>query len=206
MSTSLDDFDFDLPESSIAQQPPAERDGGRLMVLGGGGREHRRILDLPDLLAPGDLLVFNDTRVLPARLDAVKETGGRAELLLIEPAGEPRVWSAWIKTSKKPGPGSRMTLTDGSAATILARDGRRWTIRFDAEPAEVMERAGRMPLPPYIRRSAEDAPAVAEQDRERYQTRFARNPGAIAAPTASLHFSDALLAALEARADAASAP
>jgi S-adenosylmethionine:tRNA ribosyltransferase-isomerase len=151
----------------------------------------RQIAELPALLAPGDLLVFNDTRVIPARLQAAKPTGGRIELLLerVLPAARALVQ---LRDSKAVRDGMRLE-TRGGAVTVLARRGELWEVQLPAEPLAFFERHGAVPLPPYIRRAATAA------DRERYQSIFARAPGAIAAPTASLHFDAPLLAALHAR-------
>jgi len=190
------DFHFDLPPELIAQAPPAERSASRLLVVDAkrDTLEDRRFTDLVELLAPGDLLVFNDTRVLPARLHGRKETGGAVEILIerITGAHEAR---AQLGVSKKPKAGGRILFDDGSTATVLGRDGEFFVLRFDAtEPLEkLLLRLGRMPLPPYIDRAANAA------DDERYQTVYAREPGAVAAPTAGLHFDQALLDALAAR-------
>jgi len=190
------DFHFDLPPELIAQAPPAERSASRLLVADAkrDTLEDRRFTDLVELLAPGDLLVFNDTRVLPARLHGRKETGGAVEILIerITGAHEAR---AQLGVSKKPKAGGRILFDDGSTATVLGRDGEFFVLRFDAtEPLEkLLLRLGRMPLPPYIDRAANAA------DDERYQTVYAREPGAVAAPTAGLHFDQALLDALAAR-------
>jgi S-adenosylmethionine:tRNA ribosyltransferase-isomerase len=190
------DFHFDLPPELIAQIPLAQRSASRLLVVDAQNDrlEDRRFTDLVDLLAPGDLLVFNDTRVLPARLFGQKETGGAVEILIerITGAHEARVQ---LGVSKKPKAGGRIRLADGSAATVEGRDGEFFVLRFDAdEPIEKrLLRLGRMPLPPYISRDA------SAEDDERYQTVFAREPGAVAAPTAGLHFDAPLLEALRER-------
>ncbi|HEY6893288.1 MAG TPA: tRNA preQ1(34) S-adenosylmethionine ribosyltransferase-isomerase QueA [Rhodanobacteraceae bacterium] len=190
------DFHFDLPPELIAQAPLAERSASRLLVVDAkrDALEDRRFTDLVELLAPGDLLVFNDTRVLPARLHGRKDTGGAVEILIerITGAHEARVQ---LGVSKKPKPGGRILFDDGSAATVLGRDGEFFLVRFDeAEPLEkLLLRLGRMPLPPYIERAADAA------DDERYQTVYAREAGAVAAPTAGLHFDKPLLDALAAR-------
>ncbi len=178
----------------IAQAPLPVRSDSRLLVVppAPDAFADRGIRDLTDYLRPGDLLVFNDTRVIPARLFGVKETGGRVEILLerITAAHEVR---AQIGASKSPKPDSRITLDDGTLVTVLGRDGEFYRLRFDSElPLEkILLRAGRMPLPPYISRDADIT------DNERYQTVFARHTGAVAAPTAGLHFDQALLAALQ---------
>jgi S-adenosylmethionine:tRNA ribosyltransferase-isomerase len=190
------DFHFDLPEDLIAQAPLAQRSASRLLVVDAPNDrlEDRRFTDLVELLAPRDLLVFNDTRVIPARLYGRKETGGAVEILIerITGAHEARVQ---LGVSKKPKTGGRILLGDGSAATVLGRDGEFFALAFDDdEPLEKrLLRLGRMPLPPYISRDAEAA------DDERYQTVYARETGAVAAPTAGLHFDEPLLAALAAR-------
>jgi S-adenosylmethionine:tRNA ribosyltransferase-isomerase len=190
------DFHFELPDELIAQAPLAERSASRLLVVDApnGALEDRRFSDLVELLAPGDLLVFNDTRVIPARLYGRKETGGAVEILIerITGAYEARVQ---LGVSKKPKAGSRILLDDGSGATVTGRDGEFFVLKFDAdEPIEKrLVKLGRMPLPPYIARDADAA------DAERYQTVYARETGAVAAPTAGLHFDKPLLDALAAR-------
>ncbi|HLX10244.1 MAG TPA: tRNA preQ1(34) S-adenosylmethionine ribosyltransferase-isomerase QueA [Thermoanaerobaculia bacterium] len=202
------DFDYPLPAAAIAQRP-APRGQSRLLVLDreGDGR-HRRIADLPALLRPGDLLVVNDTRVLPARLFGrlvasggatpaarAAGAGGELELLLVERLGD-REWEVLARPGKRARPGAVIELVAAGAGSgvfaevlSLAGDGRR-RVRFAAPIEPHLDRLGHVPLPPYIRRADEP------DDRERYQTVFARRPGAIAAPTAGLHFSDGLLAAL----------
>lgn len=198
-----DDFDYELPEERIAQRP-APRGESRLLVLDAESADrHRRVRDLPELLRPGDLLVVNDTRVIPARLFARRRPGGgRVELLLVEKVG-PREWDVLVRPGRKARPGTALDLAPGLEADMVERpeerepgpaggDGRR-RVRF-AEPVEPwLDRLGHVPLPPYIRRGDEAA------DRTTYQTVYARNPGAIAAPTAGLHLSEELLAALAAR-------
>lgn len=190
------DFNYDLPRELIAQAPLAQRSASRLLVLppAPATAQDRMIRDLPELLQPGDLLIFNDTRVLPARLFGRKESGGRVEVLIerVLPGNEAR---AQLGVSKSPKPGSRLLLDDGTAVTVLGRDGEFYLLRFEGEdPVEkVLLRSGRMPLPPYMTREPDAA------DSERYQTVFAREPGAVAAPTAGLHFDEPLLSALRAR-------
>lgn len=193
----LDAFDFELPPEAIAQRPTERRDGSRLMLLDRavGTTEHRSFAELDRLLDADDLLVFNDTRVIPARVVGRKPSGGAVELLLIE-AGEDGRWTALLRASKKPAPGSRLLLPGAIEATVVGRDDDRWTIDLGLGEDEAfawLERHGSLPLPPYIRRD-DDA-----TDRERYQTLFARRPGAVAAPTAGLHFSEELLARLDRR-------
>ena len=188
-------YDYELPPELIAQHPPAERDAGRLLVLdrAGGGLADRRIADLPELLSPGDLLVFNDTRVLPARLHARKPTGGRVEILL-ERVLAPRRAEAQLRCRRAPAPGSALELAAGPELRVLGRRGRFWELEFPPPGVlALLERLGEVPLPPYIDRAPEPG------DRARYQTVYARAPGAVAAPTAGLHFSEALLARLQAR-------
>lgn len=186
------DFHYDLPSELIAQAPLAERSASRLLHLPvHGATVDRGIRDLPALLHAGDLLVFNDTRVLPARLDAHKRTGGHAEILIERILGAFEV-KAMLGVSKKPRAGDHLTLADGSLVEVLGREEAFFHLRFaDDLPLEQrLERLGRMPLPPYI-----DRPVDAE-DARRYQTVFAREPGAVAAPTAGLHFDQTLLDAL----------
>lgn len=195
----LSDFDFALPEALVAQEPVSPRDASRLLVLPPDGpAEHRGFADLEALLAPGDLLVFNDTKVIPARLVGRKGTGGKVELLLCEPleGGMGRRWRAMGQASKPIREGAGLVF-DGLEARVLAAEGEGfYVVELDREGADLeaaLERAGRIPLPPYIRR------APAELDRARYQTIWARAPGSAAAPTAGLHFTEPLLAGLEAR-------
>jgi len=195
----LSDFDYPLPEELVAQEPVTPRDASRLLVLKGEGpEEHRRFAEIESLLAPGDLLVFNDSKVIPARLVGRKESGGRAELLLCEPlaGGLGRRWRAMGQASKPIRDGTVVAF-DGLSARVLASEGEGFhVVELDREGAELeaaLARAGRVPLPPYIRREP------GEMDRARYQTVFAREPGSVAAPTAGLHFTEALLGRLAAR-------
>ena len=195
MKTS--DFHYDLPPELIAQAPLPERSASRLLVVpeGGAALVDGSIRDLPDFLRAGDLMVFNDTRVIPARLFGHKATGGRVEILIERLLGATDAL-AQVGASKTPKPGTRIALDAGGEAEVLARDDRGFTtLRFHVEGplADWLQRAGQLPLPPYITR-APDA-----EDAERYQTVFAREPGAVAAPTAGLHFDAALLAALAGR-------
>lgn len=190
-----DDLDYELPEELIAQRPTADRDGARLMVVDAGsvGVDHRAVRQLPELLEPA-LWVVNDTRVIPARLHGHKPTGGAVELLLVEPIGED-TWRCMGRASKPLRPGLVVTIAEGFTAHVEGKlDGGMVEVRFETEGSfeESLEAHGEMPLPPYVQREAE------ADDRERYQTIFADRPGAIAAPTAGLHFTDALVAALEA--------
>jgi S-adenosylmethionine:tRNA ribosyltransferase-isomerase len=187
------DFHYELPTELIAQTPLPERSASRLLVVDVLAQHlsDRQFTDLIQYLKPNDLLVFNDTRVLPARLYGHKETGGVVEILIERVTGAHEAL-AQLGVSKKPKPGSRILLDDGSAATVLGREGEFYTLRFDGPEMleKLLLRLGRMPLPPYIARAAEAA------DAERYQTVYARAPGAVAAPTAGLHFDAPLLQAL----------
>jgi S-adenosylmethionine:tRNA ribosyltransferase-isomerase len=193
---SLGDFDFALPPELIAQHPAAERSASRLLDATAPAPVDRIFRELPQLLAPGDLLVFNDTQVVKARLFGEKPTGGRLELL-VERVLAGREVVAHMKVSKKPQVGTALRMDGGFTATLLGRypddDGPLFRFAFGDDPYALMERHGHVPLPPYITHTdtAEDA--------QRYQTVFAKNPGAVAAPTAALHFDDAVLAALQAR-------
>lgn len=184
------DFHFDLPTGLIAQQPLAERSASRLLLLDAAraSMADRQLRELPDLLRAGDLLVFNDTRVLPARLFGRKETGGAVEILIERVSGTHEA-TAQLGVSKKPKEGAAIELADGSLARVLGRQGEFFHLRFESpEPLEkLLLKLGRMPLPPYIERTADAL------DSERYQTVFAREPGAVAAPTAGLHFDQNLL-------------
>lgn len=190
------DFDFELPDELIARHPLAERRASRLLVLDGpsGELRHRQFPDLLDYLRPGDLMVFNDTRVIPARLFGQKASGGRLEILVERLLDEHRVL-AHVRASKSPKPGSLVHIDGGGAAEMLARHDALFELRFDEPVLALLERVGHMPLPPYIDRPDEDA------DRERYQTVYSdkAKAGAVAAPTAGLHFDDALLAAIRER-------
>jgi len=187
------DFTYDLPPELIAQAPLPERSAGRMLVLdrATGGLEDRRVRDLPDFLAPGDLLVLNDTRVIAARVFGAKPSGGRVEIFL-ERALDDREAMAHLRASKPIREGLWIS-TAGGAIEVLARQGDLWRIRLPAPVLEFFERWGQVPLPPYIQRPA------GELDLQRYQTVFAREPGAVAAPTASLHFDQPLLAELQQR-------
>lgn len=188
------DFFYPLPAELIAQEPLAERAASRLLSLDGmtGHVEDRRFADLPALLRRGDLLVFNDTRVIPARLFGEKDTGGRIELL-VERVLDGRRALAQCRASKPPKPGQSLLLDHAVPARVVGRKGEFYEIEFGGqEPLlQILERIGHIPLPPYIARPDADA------DRERYQTVFAQAPGAVAAPTAGLHFDNSTLARLE---------
>jgi S-adenosylmethionine:tRNA ribosyltransferase-isomerase len=188
------DFHYDLPPELIAQMPLAERRASRLLVLDGatGAIEDRAFTDLPAFLRAGDLLVLNDTRVLPARVIGRKPTGGRIELLLERLLG-PRSALVHLQASHKPPPGSHVELPGGARARVGARRAELTEIELDRDIVPFLEEHGQTPLPPYIARMPNAA------DRERYQTVFARAPGAVAAPTAGLHFDAPMLDALAAR-------
>ena len=195
----IDEFDYDLPPDLIAQEPAPERDAARLLVLdrASGAWAHRTFKDLPALLRPGDLLVLNRSRVLPARLLGTRTGGGAAEVLLLRDRGGD-VWEALVRPARRLGPGARVRVDDALEVEVAPgppfADGRR-LVRLHAAggAAAAVERAGHVPLPPYIRRPDRAA------DRDRYQTVFARETGSVAAPTAGLHFTPGLLSALEAR-------
>jgi S-adenosylmethionine:tRNA ribosyltransferase-isomerase len=188
------DFHYDLPPELIAQVPLLERRASRLLVLDGrtGAFADRAFADLPQLLNAGDLLVFNDTRVLPARVMGRKPTGGRVECLLERLLG-PRRALVHLRASHTPQPGSAIELPGGARAEVVARVGELFELALDRDLVPFLEAHGQTPLPPYIARSPDAT------DRERYQTVFARTPGAVAAPTAGLHFDRELLEALAAR-------
>ncbi|MEY2343081.1 tRNA preQ1(34) S-adenosylmethionine ribosyltransferase-isomerase QueA [Acidithiobacillus sp. IBUN Pt1247-S3] len=194
------DFHYDLPNELIAQVPLAERSASRLLVLDPPAKtwQDRQVRELPSLLRRGDLLVFNDTRVLPARLQARKETGGAVELLLERILGERQ--AVFLARASKPlRPGMRVILADGSSAVVQEKQEMQvWLQRDTDDWLGLMETYGEVPLPPYIQRQAD------ADDRERYQTVFARELGAVAAPTAGLHFDEALLAEFAARGIASS--
>jgi S-adenosylmethionine:tRNA ribosyltransferase-isomerase len=192
---TLGDFDFSLPEGLIAQQPAPQRSASRLLDGRGNVPADRQFRDLPSLLSAGDLVVFNDTRVIKARLFGEKPTGGAVEALIerIEPGH--RV-IAQLRVSKSPRPGTTIRFADAFNAQVMGRtgsDGSMYVLGFPSDPLALLEQHGHVPLPPYI------SHADAALDLERYQSVFAQRPGAVAAPTASLHFDEALLAALDAR-------
>ena len=189
---SLSDFDFNLPPERIAQTPLPDRSASRLLQLDGDAIADRRFSDIVDLLAPGDVMVMNDTRVLKARFFGVKETGGNVEVL-VERVLDSRTVLAQVRASKSPKPGNRIRLADAFDVVAGERAGEFFTLHFDADVFELIEAHGRLPLPPYIDHAAD------EFDEQRYQTVYSKEPGAVAAPTAGLHFDDALLARLAAR-------
>jgi S-adenosylmethionine:tRNA ribosyltransferase-isomerase len=195
----IGDFDYFLPPELIAQEPTARRDAARLMILerSSGAIGETGITEISTLLRDGDLLVLNDTRVIPARLFGAKESGGRVEILLARRlAGPGELWRCLLRASKSPRVGARIILPDGVIAQVEEQDeGECWKVSFNPAEGfeEWLERNGAMPLPPYIRR------AVVDYDRERYQTVFAKVKGAVAAPTAGLHFTPELLATVRDR-------
>ncbi len=201
-------YRFELPERLIAQRPLAERSAARLLVLRSRAEapEHRAVRELPSLLEPGDLVVVNDTTVIPARLFGEKAgTGGKVELLLVRAHGEPSTWICLLNASKTPRPGSRLVFGTGTAHSLDAffatvegavdDEPGAFVVRFEGDPVGFARAHGHVPLPPYIARDDD------HDDLERYQTVFAdeAHAGSSAAPTAGLHFDAALLAALEAR-------
>lgn len=189
-SVKRSDFAYPLPPELIAQQPPEQRSGARLLQLADDAVHDRSILDFPDLLRPGDLLVFNDTRVIPARLAARKATGGAVEIMVERVVDQQHVW-AFLRASKTPKAGSTLHI-HGHVIEVLARDGQLFHLRSQMPGWwDLLQQYGQMPLPPYIHRAADAA------DSERYQTVFARHAGAVAAPTAGLHFDQALLQRIE---------
>ncbi len=187
------DFDYHLPPELIAQHPPATRAGARLLVLEGACPEDDHIARLPSRLSPGDLLIFNDTRVIPARLFGHKSTGGRVEVM-VERIDDDRHFWAQLGVSKSPRAGGVLEV-GGRRLTVLGREDDLFHLRLEGaeEVHAFLDAAGQLPLPPYITH------APGKQDAERYQTVFARAPGAVAAPTAGLHFDQGLLDALDAR-------
>lgn len=217
----LEDFDYDLPPSRIAQRPCVKRDHARMMVLDrpGGTLEHRRFYDFPDFVRRGDVLVINDSKVIPARLIGGKETGSRIELLLLSrvapslfpeapgkaeapPAapGAEETWEVLLKPGKRVRIGTKIFFADANEAVVTDRiSEKKWRVRFHTTgPFDLfLSRFGRAPLPPYIKRSREEGSQP--QDRERYQTIYAREPGSVAAPTAGFHFSEAQFQALRER-------
>jgi len=192
----VSDFSFELPEELIARYPKAERTASRLMALHGdsGAREDLNFINIVDKLNAGDLLVFNNTRVIPARMFGKKASGGKLEVLVERIIDEHSVL-AHIRCSKSPKPGSEIILEESVSATMVARHDALFELKFsdDENVLHILERIGHMPLPPYIDRPDE------ESDKERYQTVYNEKPGAVAAPTAGLHFDDALLEKIKAK-------
>ena len=189
---SLSDFDFEVPPERIAQTPLAERSASRLLHLDGERIVDRQFADIVDQLQAGDLLVMNDTRVLKARFFGIKESGGQVEVL-VERVLDDRTVLAQVRASKSPKPGNRIRLADAFDVTVGERAGEFFTLTFEADVFELIEAHGRLPLPPYIDHTADAF------DEQRYQTVYSKAPGAVAAPTAGLHFDDALLAKLKAK-------
>lgn len=186
-----DEFDFALPDGLIAQHPPARRGASRLLCVNDGILEDRQFIDLLQKVKPGDVMVLNDTRVIKARLFGIKRSGGKIEVLVERVLNDHEVL-AQVRASKSPVAGSYLLLAGELSVEVLGREGEFFHLRFCAEEPvlELLERFGRLPLPPYITHAAED------EDEERYQTVFACASGAVAAPTAGLHFDDAMLQAL----------
>jgi len=193
---NLSDFDYELPPELIAQSPAAQRTAGRLLHLDGatGAIADRRFGDIPELIAPGDVMVFNNTRVIKARLTGRKESGGRIEVLIERVLAGDSVF-AQVRASHAPRAGSVLLLEDAVQATVLERQGEFFKLRFDNcdDVFALLDRHGAVPLPPYITHAPETA------DEERYQTVYASTPGAVAAPTAGLHFDEPLLESLRRR-------
>ncbi|MHC4606464.1 MAG: tRNA preQ1(34) S-adenosylmethionine ribosyltransferase-isomerase QueA [Planctomycetota bacterium] len=190
----VDDFSYSLPKEFIAKEPARPRDASRLLVLDRrtGRREHRTFRDLPEYLRPGDVLVLNDTRVVPARLIARRRTGGRVKALLVERIDANR-WDALLDTSRSLRVGESLRFSAKVWAKIAGKEGDgRWILDFDRDVGPLMEESGVAPLPPYIKREGRP------EDREDYQTVYAEHDGAIAAPTAGLHFTRDLLSRIEA--------
>jgi S-adenosylmethionine:tRNA ribosyltransferase-isomerase len=202
--TRVADYDYELPEGRIARYPAERRDESRLLVLDplSGAVRDRAFRDLVELIPPGDLLVVNESRVMPARLLGVKPTGAPAEILLLRPAGAEdwsrpgRSWEALVRPGSKLKPGRTVVISDELSVAIvdgLEGGGRIVRLETDLDPLEALERFGHVPLPPYLGRP--DQPL----DRKRYQTVYARTPGSVAAPTAGFHFTEGLLSELNAR-------
>ena len=190
----VSEFDYELPERLIAQEPAPQRSASRLLRLhaASGKVEDLSFADLPGLLGNDDAVVVNDTRVIKARLAGRKQSGGKIEVF-VERALSPREALALVRASHPPPPGSRLVVGNDVGVEVLGREGDLYRVRFAQDIAQVLERHGAVPLPPYIRHAPRDA------DAERYQTVYAAAPGAVAAPTAGLHFTEALLAQIEAR-------
>ncbi|HEY5365430.1 MAG TPA: tRNA preQ1(34) S-adenosylmethionine ribosyltransferase-isomerase QueA [Casimicrobiaceae bacterium] len=187
----LQDFDFSLAPELIAQAPPATRSESRLLRVGDGALVDGRFTDLPQWLTRGDLMIFNDTRVIKARAVGVKPTGGRVEMLVERIVGSDEAW-AQLRAGHLPRAGTSITFDGGARATVLAREGRFFHLRFAGaqDVAAWLDAHGETPLPPYITRAAD------ARDEMRYQTIYARHPGAVAAPTAGLHFDEPMFIAL----------
>ena len=203
---SLNDFEYDLPDNRIAMRPADERDGSRLLVFRKGEIRHQSFRDLPEQLPQGSLLIFNDTRVIPARLEFFNENGARIEIFLLNPSegdhaaslssGSPARWICMTGNRKRWKPDTALELQTENLRLSVTASGEGEEITLNWSPSElplafVLEQAGKMPLPPYIKRAADEA------DKDRYQTVFAQNNGAVAAPTASLHFTPQVLGDLD---------
>jgi S-adenosylmethionine:tRNA ribosyltransferase-isomerase len=189
---TLSDFDYELPPELIAQAPLAERSASRLLEVNGERLLDRHFADLLDLLNPGDLLVFNDTRVLKARFFGIKESGGKVEVL-VERVLDTRTVLAQVRASKSPQEGMAIRLAESFDVTVGPRAGEFYTLTFPGDVFDLIEAHGRLPLPPYIDHAAD------EFDEKRYQTVYAKEPGAVAAPTAGLHFDEGLLDKIKAK-------
>lgn len=190
MTYSLSDFDFVLPEALIAQMPLPQRSASRLLLVDGDNLRDQHFCDVLEQLSAGDLLVFNDTRVLKARFFGVKESGGKVEVLVervLANTSEQHAVLAQVRASKSPPAGTRIRLADQFDVIVGARVGEFYTLNFPSDVFELIEAHGRLPLPPYITHDADGF------DEQRYQTVYSRVPGAVAAPTAGLHFDEALL-------------
>ncbi len=197
---NVSDFNYEHPKELIAQQPCEKRDAARMMVVDRGARtwKHRGVIDLPELLEPGDLLVLNDSRVIPARLFGTNHSGLPIELLVVEPGQGPGVWRCLIQKAKRLRRGDRFHFGMHAVAEVTGHEAPYLLVRFRPDALELaMKHHGVPPLPPYIER--EGFEAYSAQDRERYQTTFARTPGSAAAPTAGLHLSERLLERITAR-------
>lgn len=191
MPLTKSDFSYSLPSHLIARKPLPERTDSRLLVLGAAGYEHQQFKDLIDYLHPGDVMVINDSKVVKARLNAVKDSGGKAEILVerIESENEALCQVGVSKPLKR----DRTLDCRGQKITVVAREGEFYRLRFDRPTLEFLEAFGSVPIPPYMRRKSR------EIDEQRYQTVYAKKPGAVAAPTAGLHFDDEFLALIEAK-------
>jgi S-adenosylmethionine:tRNA ribosyltransferase-isomerase len=187
---SLSDFDFDLPPELVAQVPLTNRSASRLLQVQSDTRVDRVFTEILDLVQAGDVLIFNDTRVLNARFFGAKATGGKVEVL-VERVLDKTTVLAQVRASKSPPTGTRLRLADAFDVTVGERAGEFFTLHFPSDAIDLIDRYGRLPLPPYIEHAAD------EVDAQRYQTVYAKHPGAVAAPTAGLHFDDALLQKLK---------
>ena len=190
-SLTVADFDYDLPDDLIAQAPAAVRTSSRLLHVDGQGQLHdRQFAALAELVRPGDLLIFNDTRVIKARLFGHKASGGKIEVLIERITAEDQAL-AHIRASKSPGPGTLLRLSEAIDVTVLGRENDLFILKFNGPVLDLLDQYGTIPLPPYITHQPD------EQDDVRYQTVYAREPGAVAAPTAGLHFDEAILKQFE---------